>query len=293
MKLSRVVLVAIVVLICGSIGIIGSSIGRLTTANHDESSGDSYKEKTNTMTGPTIHFRTYGNDVFTNSRERIVREANSTGWFTSAKYWTPEDLSVEFREKYKEILELERGGGYYIWKFDLIAQTMAKDLSEGDILVYLDSGSHVDKGGEKRFFEYVKMVNESKYDMLGFQLHPNQGEYKWITHRLLNAFNVSAKNNTDIVHSPQLESGTLLLQKGPHYEKWMELCTSVIDIDPWMITDKYNKETKYLNPQFKENRHDQSIMSLARKKLGYVRINGSESKGTQTKYPFHVARIRD
>ena len=253
--------------------------------NTRKSSSENKKQK--------IHFRTYGNDVYAGARKRIVNEANATGWFATAKYGTPETLSMDFQEKYKEILELRRGGGYWIWKLYIIEQTMANEMSEGDFLVYLDAGHHVNKGGEKRFFEYIKMVGDSKYDMLGFQIHPNLLEHKWTTNRVFDAFNVTAKDDRGITHSAQLESGTLLFQKGPHYQKWMEMCKSIIDIDPWMITDKYNEEAKKFNPAFKENRHDQSIMSVARKKLGYVRIDGTESKNAQPDKPFHVMRKRD
>ena len=63
-----------------------------------------------------------------------------TGWFATVKAWGPEDLSINFQEKYKELLSLPRGGGFWIWKFDVIEQTMAT-MQEGHFLVYLDAGS--------------------------------------------------------------------------------------------------------------------------------------------------------
>lgn len=237
-----------------------------------------------------IHFRTYGNDVYSGARKRIVKEANDTGWFTTAKYWTPEDLGIEFREKYKDLLALPRGGGYWVWKFFVIEQTIEHDLLEGDFLVFLDAGSQINKGGEMRFYEYIKMVNESQYDMLGLQI-PGP-EHRWTTNRLFDAFDVTS-DDTQIKHSGQVEANTLLFQKGHHYRNWMKLCKCVIDIDPWMLTDKYNEEARRLDPEFKENRHDQSIMSVARKKLGFVVIDGRESKNAQPDKPFHVMRKRD
>ena len=67
-------------------------------------------------------------------------------------------------------------------------------------------------------------------------------------------------------------------------------CWEVYLRDPWMITDKYNGETKKTNPSFKENRHDQSIMSVSRKLLGCDRIDGFETKGAKPDMPFHVMR---
>lgn len=91
----------------------------------------------------------------------------------------------------------------------------------------------------------------------------------------------------------QIEAGTVVLQKGPHYRKWIEMCLSVLHADPWLITDIYNNEAKEQEPSFRENRHDQSIMGVSRKKMGYVWVNGIESKRELADMPFHVLRKRD
>ena len=84
-----------------------------------------------------------------------------------------------------------------------------------------------------------------------------------------------------------------MFQKGPHFRKWIDMCWSVIHEDPLLLTDVYNIEAKEQEPAFRENRHDQSIMSLSRKILGYVWVNGQESKGEKPDMPFHVMRRRD
>ena len=58
-----------------------------------------------------VHFRTYGNGKFEGSRRRIVREAEETGWFASSAGLVPDDLDPDFRERYGDILKLDRGGG--------------------------------------------------------------------------------------------------------------------------------------------------------------------------------------
>ena len=92
-----------------------------------------------TLRKQQIHFRTYGNHLYAAARERIVKEANGTGWFNTVKSLSPDNLSEDFKEKYRDVLALERGGGYWIWKFDIIEQAM-EEMQEGDFLVYLDSG---------------------------------------------------------------------------------------------------------------------------------------------------------
>lgn len=51
----------------------------------------------------------------------------------------------------------------------------------------------------------------------------------------------------------------------------MQKATTILEEDPWLFTDKYNVNAKQVNPDFVENRHDQSISSVARKLLGCVR----------------------
>ena len=45
---------------------------------------------------------------------------------------------------------MKRGGGYWIWKLDIIKQAFSK-IKENDIIVYLDSGCTLNKSGKKRF----------------------------------------------------------------------------------------------------------------------------------------------
>lgn len=231
-----------------------------------------------------IHFRTYhslNTEYWTNHKQRIVREANETGWFATAEALGPKNLSKAFSEKYSDILSLSRGGGYWIWRFDMFVQTMSAAM-DGDILVFLDADCHLNEAGEKRFFEYIHLLSSSEYDVLGFQM--GNIENLWTTAHLFRAFNVSDQVN--ITHTGQYSGGIVILQKGPHYREFIELCTLVLDIDPWMITDKYNNETDTHGMKVLDNRHDQSIQSVAKKLLGCVTVSADEHAGAKLDKPF-------
>lgn len=62
----------------------------------------------------SIHFITYGDDKFKKSRERICEEATNTKWFSTIKYYTNNDYSLDFYNKNKEILDDKVGGGFWI-----------------------------------------------------------------------------------------------------------------------------------------------------------------------------------
>lgn len=83
----------------------------------------------------------------------------------------------------------------------------------------------------------------------------------------------------------------LLMQKGPHLRSWLKIVKDALLRDPWIITDKYNKETMAVTEAFKDNRHDQSLSSVSRK------INGCEMITDETyppspDFPFQAARLK-
>ena len=180
--------------------------------------GSAGKNESNIKGGQTIHFITYGNDRFAKSKKRIVQEALETGWFDTARAYEPENLPDSFYEKdqYAEISALPRGGGYWLWELFFFDQTMAA-LKEGDFLIWCDAGHKIHKDGEARFREYINMVNNSQYDVLGWELSPKYAEYIWTTQRLFLAYDVLG--NASFTHSPQFTSCAFVMQKGPHFSQ--------------------------------------------------------------------------
>lgn len=247
------------------------------------------------MSDRRIFFRTYGSGPFTNSVKRLTEEANATGWFDDVEGLNYEHLSSRFCEKYSDILEKERGGGYWLWKWDVIKQ--ATDVMRtGDILIYCDSGCVINSQAKHRFQEYIDMVCKSEYDMLSFELSGEPvTEQDWTTEKIFEAFDI--EKESPVRTSRQYVGGILVMRKGPHLMRWVELCLKIIDSDHNLITDTYNQEA-YNHADFKDNRHDQSISSVARKLLGSVVLKDetwSHEGNTEEKqktWPFYAARLR-
>jgi hypothetical protein len=200
----------------------------------------------------------------------------------------PEDLPSYFKEKYKDVLSLSRGGGYWIWKSALIGMTLDL-MNEGDFLVYIDAGCQLNKAGEPRFREYLQMIQESPYDVIGFQL--DQPEDRYTTEAIFQALNVT--KNDPIRKSVQMVGGVLILQKGNHLRQWLSKLNQISERDRWLITDKYNDQAKKANPEFIDNRHDQSISSVTRKQLGCVLLPDETWPPNQAQYPIWASRIRE
>lgn len=60
-----------------------------------------------------------------------------------------------------------RGFGYWSWKPWSIHHVL-QDMQEGDRLLYLDAGCHININGAKRFREYVDMLDRDSRGMLVF-----------------------------------------------------------------------------------------------------------------------------
>ena len=236
------------------------------------------------MSKQCIHFITYGDKVFEDARKRIVEEAQNVRWFDTITAYTPDSLGKSFKHEYSEVLSQKRGGGYWIWKFDIIRQKL-DEIPFGDIVVYIDSGCTINPKGEKRFQEYVQMLNNTDKCIISFEL--THLEKTYTTKQLLQYFNLC----DDI--SYQYMATVLLMKKSLHVLDIFNTCFDVIKTDWRLITDYYNKNDQMKD--FKDNRHDQSILSLVRKNKGSIVLpdetyNSNFNK--QNNYPFWATRKR-
>jgi len=245
-----------------------------------------------TLQKNNIHLITYGDNKYKKAKQRILNQAEDFGVFKTIKAFGPDDLTNEFKEKYKEILNMPRGGGYWIWKLDIIKQTM-NNINENDYIVYLDAGCTINKLGMNRFNEYINMFNnsESEYGVLSFQM-PHL-EKLWTTSQIFKYFNI--ENGDDVSETGQYMSTIIMMRKNNHLRKYIEEFEKCIETDKYLITDNYN-EINQLSC-FRDNRHDQSISSIIRKKIGSIVIEDEtwyRTFGTEEslKYPFWATRSR-
>ena len=212
-----------------------------------------------------MHLITYGNDRFANSKQRITKEARQTDWFETVATLGPKFLPQGFRANYADILNQTRGGGYWIWKLEMIRQSL-KLIDEGEFLVYLDVGCTINEIGQQRFVEYVQLVNSSSFDILSFQTR--YPEHVFTTGRIFQFYNVT--KNSAVRDSGVYIATILVMQKGPHLRKWLALALRALVDDPCLFTDRDELTSKDADSRFRTPRHDQSVMSVTRKLVGSV-----------------------
>jgi len=235
-----------------------------------------------------IHLISYGNDIFTKSKKRLYEEASKCCWFDTITIYGPEYLSEEFKNEFIDLLKQPRGAGFWIWKFDIIKQQLTK-IANNDILIYLDAGCSINANGKARFIEYIEMLNNSNESIISFQMPHN--ERKYTNKELFNHFNMTINDNNG--KSGQFVGGILIMKNTKKMIKIIDECINVLRTDNLLVTEHYNKNNQCYD--FIDNRHDQSILSLVRKKYGSIILTDETwftpfGNKESLKYPFWATR---
>lgn len=241
-----------------------------------------------------IHFITYGDTKYEVSKQRLINQAQQLNIFKTIQGFGRDNLTTEFKQKYNDILNKQRGGGYWLWKLDILQQTF-DNIDDGDFVVYLDAGCNLNKYGLQRFYDYINMFENTDYGILSFQMYDQLEKY-WTTQEILTYFNCKYDNN--IIENGQYLGGVLILRKNSHSKLFLQIFKQCIEYDKYLITDTYNNNGNQMS-YFKDNRHDQSITSIIRKQIGSIIIPKDESwiipfgNDNSLYYPFWATRSKN
>ena len=237
-----------------------------------------------------IHFITYGDNSYYNTKQKLCKQAQDIGWFNTITCYGPRSLDNNFKGKFQNILNARRGGGYWIWKPYIVKNKLDK-INDGDILIYLDAGCYINKQGKDRFNEYIEMLNNNKEGIISFKME--HSEKCWTTKEIFQHFNIEL--NSDIANSGQFIATILIIKKNNNSVKIIDEWYETLLKNPLLFTDYYNKKQ---NEFFTDNRHDQSILSIIRKKYKSIIINDETyfkdfNEKNALKYPFWATRFND
>jgi hypothetical protein len=212
-----------------------------------------------------FHFITFGNQKYYNALNRICNQAKELNIFDSVFAYNDKILfEYEDFQIHKEFISNNsRGFGYWIWKPFIVLKEFEK-MKDGDILVYSDAGCSVKSTGVNRMKEYFDMINTNENSVIGFQLEDFHPEKRWCKADLLKFMNLDEDKYKD---SRQLVGGIFVIKKNPKMikliEEWYEICCNYHLIDDTPSIEKNDIS-------FMEHRHDQSVLSLLRKKYGCI-----------------------
>lgn len=211
-----------------------------------------------------IHLCAFADSRYIYSQERLMWQTQNMKTITKGFHYDESDLPDAIFGKLMDYLKPGIPGfGFWIWKPYIILDAL-KRIKNGDVLLYLDTGCYLNKKGKMRFMEYCKTVAINDSGFLVTNTSRNHFECFWTKGDIFDFFNV--RDNKIFTDTPQYQAGTIFIRKQPDtvrlIEEWFSICLNhfhLIDDSPSVSPNL---------PGFRENRHDQSILSLLLKQHG-------------------------
>ena len=240
----------------------------------------------------SVHIVTFADRRMAHMHRRFRRQAASLGVFSSIFCLTERDLDDDFRVRFRDVLNPEvRGFGYFVWKPQVILQVLRK-IPEGDLVLYLDSGSHLVETGRPRFMEYLELCESSSSGVLAFEL-PHT-EKSWTKADLLAFMGVSG--SPKIFDTRQVQAGAIFLRNAEEVRRLVEEWLSVF-VERFDLVDD-SPSVLPNHESFVEHRHDQSVFSILAKRHGAILLSASEQYpernpgdwSSLTSFPLHHRR---
>ena len=133
------------------------------------------------------HFLTYGDKSFKYSKKHLCALAEHSGFFDKILSLGPENLNYDFKENFKNVLSENKGGGYWIWKHEII-NNLLDEINDGDVILYCDAGSSINNlpKAKLRFKEYLDIINDSETNFLRFEAEKQFLENQYTSKELFN-----------------------------------------------------------------------------------------------------------
>jgi len=235
-----------------------------------------------------IHFATYSDPNFSKTKKRICNQAKDFG-FDRIYSLSPEDLSVDFVKKTSPYIHQPKGGGYWLWKAFVFKHVFDK-MNDDDILVYLDAGCEINPNGKQRFQDYIEFMDLNN-GIFAFQM--GLKEYAWTNQATFDYFEINPGDK--LYESFQFVGGIIFFRKNSFTNVFINEFYNIATSRPDLFSDDYHYSN---NAAYVEHRHDQSILSILRKKHGIqsMKDEAQYERWENTKglnIPFFAKRIRD
>ena len=172
-------------------------------------------------------------------------------------------LDKAFYEKNKNILERQRGGGYWLWKPYIIKKTLEL-AKEGDYVFYVDSGNTIVNDPAPLF----NLVDIEQSGILLFDNRDGSTNDKEVKGEVwrnnlwtkYDCFKLMNCLEDKFIYGKQVDGSYILIKKNSFtmsfFEEYLQYCEN-----EHILTDIPNIHGTNF-PGFRDHRHDQSILSL-------------------------------
>lgn len=214
---------------------------------------------------------TFASSDMKRSVRRLCRQAEEMGVFDTIIGSDERDLSGDFKKRFQAHLKRNtKGFGYWCWKPQIVLQSL-QDMEEGDILLYLDAGCHLNIRGTWRMQNYIDVTKDAASGVLGFQARAPELPFsydgrslldlrdcRWIKGDLLDYFDLRARE--DILQSQTIGAGIIFFRKCARSLALLNDWKAVIESDFALLDDTPSVSDNH--PEFVAHRHDQAIFSI-------------------------------
>ncbi len=250
------------------------------------------------------YFCSFADSRMKRTLDRVKKQAKGMGYFDEIFVHTEDDLEKDFKILFKKkLVKGTRGFGYWVWKPQVILQVLSQ-MNDGDVLLYMDAGCHLNKNGVKRLDEYCERARMSEKGLCIFQEalpadNPNLQIYysaleKFFTKGDLFEY-CGVRDRKDIYDTGQIAATAFVIKKCKGSEELITDWLSVFQKNFSLADD-----SRSISPNFEgfiEHRHDQSIFSLLCKMDKIEGISAYEMWQSDWKrlerYPIHAKRDKD
>ena len=179
-------------------------------------------------------------------------------YFTGHASYRPEFLNPGFRSKNQAVLSEKKGAGFWIWKPEIIRETLDR-VAEGDFVFYVDSGNLI-VGDPRPLFDLCAR------DPRGVLLFDNRDgsedgtPWKNAAWTKMDCYLRMGCEGEKFRQGNKVNGSYVLVRKNPfscafieEYLRWCETDGLVTDAPSRLAPEP---------PDFRMHRHDQSILSL-------------------------------
>jgi len=169
------------------------------------------------------------------------------------------DIETDFYIKNIAHFRDKRGFGYWIWKSYFINKLL-KTANDDDVFFYVDAGNYVSGDGIQAIYDICAKDEKGVLLFDNRDGSPNNTNWKNAQWTKSDCFNLMGLNTPEYVHGNQVNACYVMFRKTDFSVKFFNIFGSVcanynIISDAPNITDNFNAE-------FRDHRHDQSILSL-------------------------------
>ncbi|HIJ91444.1 MAG: glycosyltransferase [Desulfobulbaceae bacterium] len=225
-----------------------------------------------------IYLVNFATQNFYKAQKKLAKSALRFGVDQCISYNKSLLTKTEFYKQHRSILDQERGAGYWLWKPFIILETL-RAAEDDDIVIYSDSGAEI-------IAPLDPLVNlcQQHGGILLFNVHIPNGKHTNIMWTKRDCFVLMDADEPRFHNAEQVAGSPQLYQKTPRslgfLEEWLNYCT-----DERILTDIQNCCGLDNYAEFKDHRHDQSVLSLLAVRHGLETFRDPSQFGNHLKLP--------